>query len=298
MSSPGRSLRTVPGRENREVNVADVWLVLGLSFTMGLRCLVLFRKLAFPCRDMHVPMEILMNVTRRRRDTEGREPEDDPKFEEMGPIATQSSEKVDGYKKIDYMLTIPKPIVDEAADEVIKQTAMKQKQRWEEDDTYCKGYILGGLSDTLYDVYEIKYANSTAKELWDDLDSKYKMEDAGNKKFLISKLFDFRMVDSKSVITQIHELQMIMNLIISEGHSLDESFQVSTIISKLPLAWKECRKELKQKKDAMTMQELVKYIQVVENSRNLDRLELEDNKSSKALVIDHGSLSGSKHKLD
>ncbi|KAK3043164.1 hypothetical protein RJ639_001597 [Escallonia herrerae] len=161
-------------------------------------------------------------------------------------------------QQIAYVLTIPKPIVDEAADEATKQTAMKQKQRWEEDDTYCKGYILGGLSDTLYDVYEIKYANSTVKELRDDLDSKYKTEDAGNKKFLISKLFDFRMVDSKSVITQIHELQMIMNLIISEGHSLDESFQVSTIISKLPLAWKECRKELKQKKDAMTMQELVK----------------------------------------
>ncbi|KAK3000319.1 hypothetical protein RJ639_020835 [Escallonia herrerae] len=166
--------------------------------------------------------------------------------------------------KIAYVLTIPKPIVDEAADEGIKQTAMKQKQRWEEDDTYCKRYILGGLSDTLYDMYEIKHTNSTAKELWDDLDSKYKTEDAGNKKFLI------------------------------KGHSLDESFQVSTIISKFPLSWKEYRKELKQKKDAMTMQELVKYIQVEENSRNLDRLELEDNKSSKALVIDHGFLSGSK----
>ncbi|KAK3039737.1 hypothetical protein RJ639_027078, partial [Escallonia herrerae] len=146
--------------------------------------------------------------------------------------------------KIAYVLTIPKPIVDEAIDKAIQQTAMKQKQRWEEDDTYCKGYILGGLSDTLYDVYEIKYANSTAKELWNDLDSKYKTEGAGNKKFLIT--------------------------------------------------WKECRKELKQKKDAMTMQELVKYIQVEENSQNLDRLELEDNKSSKALMVDHGSLSGSK----
>ncbi|KAK3032515.1 hypothetical protein RJ639_036182 [Escallonia herrerae] len=158
---------------------------------------------------------------------------------------TERYESLRHCKYIAYVLTIPKPIVDEAADEGIKQTAMKQKQRWEEDDTYCKRYILGGLSDTLYDMYEIKHTNSTAKELWDDLDSKYKTEDAGNKKFLI-----------------------------------------------------KYRKELKQKKDAMTMQELVKYIQVEENSRNLDRLELEDNKSSKALVIDHGFLSGSKRKLD
>ncbi|KAK3033334.1 hypothetical protein RJ639_034181 [Escallonia herrerae] len=151
------------------------------------------------------------------------------------------------------------------------------------------------MSDSLYDMYEIKYANSTAKGPWDDLNHKYMTEDDGNKKFLISKLFDFCMVDSKFVITQIHELQMIMNLIISEGHSLDESFQVSTIISKVPLASKECRKELKQKQDAMTMQELVEYIQVEENSRNLDRLELEDNKSSKALVVDQGSPSDSQH---
>ncbi|KAK3011732.1 hypothetical protein RJ639_012295 [Escallonia herrerae] len=37
---------------------------------------------------------------------------------------------------IAYVLTIPKPIVDKVVDEAIKQTAMKQKQRWEEDDTY------------------------------------------------------------------------------------------------------------------------------------------------------------------
>ncbi|KAK3020283.1 hypothetical protein RJ639_045832 [Escallonia herrerae] len=87
-----------------------------------------------------------------------------------------------GLGNIAYVLTIPKLIMDEAADEAIKQTATKQKQKWEEDDTYCKGCILGGLSDTLYDVYEIKYENNSAKELWDDLDNKYKMEDAGNKK--------------------------------------------------------------------------------------------------------------------
>ncbi|KAK3017537.1 hypothetical protein RJ639_007212 [Escallonia herrerae] len=75
---------------------------------------------------------------------------------------------------------------------------MKQKQKWEEDDTYCKGYILGGLSDMLYNVYEIKYASSTAKEIWDDLDSKYKTENIENKKLLISKLFDFCMLRTKN----------------------------------------------------------------------------------------------------
>ncbi|KAK3000208.1 hypothetical protein RJ639_022739 [Escallonia herrerae] len=44
--------------------------------------------------------------------------------------------------KIAYIFTISKPVVEEVADKAAKQTAMKQKQKWEENDTYCKGYIL------------------------------------------------------------------------------------------------------------------------------------------------------------
>ncbi|XP_043710545.1 uncharacterized protein LOC122659507 [Telopea speciosissima] len=115
----------------------------------------------------------------------------------------------------------------------------QQPQKWEQDDFMCKGYILNGLSNTLYDVYEPKFADSTSRELWEDLDKKYKIEDAGNKKFIISKLFDYRMVRDKSIISQTCELQGLMNQIISKGHSLDESFLVSSIISKLPFAWKD-----------------------------------------------------------
>ncbi|XP_043698777.1 uncharacterized protein LOC122649615 [Telopea speciosissima] len=137
---------------------------------------------------------------------------------------------------------------------------IKQRQKWEQDDFMCKGYILNELSNSQYDVYKPKFADSASKELWEDLDKKYKIEDAGNKKFLVSKLFDYRMLGDKSIISQTYELQGLMNQIISEGHSLDKSFQVSSIISKLPFAWKDCWKELKQKKDVMTMPELIKYI--------------------------------------
>ncbi|XP_043710155.1 uncharacterized protein LOC122659065 [Telopea speciosissima] len=173
----------------------------------------------------------------------------------------------------------------------------QQRQKWEQEDFMCKGYILNGLSNTLYDVYEYKFAYSTLRELWEDLDKKYKIEDAGNKKFLVSKLFDYRMVGDKFIISQTYELQDLMNQIISEGHSLDESFQVSTIISKLPLVWKDCRKELKQKKDAMTMQELIKYIKVEENSRKLDKPELKE-KSPKAHVMENASSKGKKRNFD
>ncbi|XP_019240830.1 PREDICTED: uncharacterized protein LOC109220818 [Nicotiana attenuata] len=43
----------------------------------------------------------------------------------------------------------------------------------------------------------------TSRELWSALEKKYKTEDAGLKKFVAAKFLDFKMVDRKSVITQV-----------------------------------------------------------------------------------------------
>ena len=42
------------------------------------------------------------------------------------------------------------------------------------------------------------------------------------------------MVDSKAIITQVQEIQVILHKIHAEGMSLSESFQVAAIIEKLP----------------------------------------------------------------
>ena len=44
----------------------------------------------------------------------------------------------------------------------------------------CKNFVLNGLTDSLYNVY---YTKSSANELWESLDQKYKPEDAGAKNF-------------------------------------------------------------------------------------------------------------------
>ena len=41
------------------------------------------------------------------------------------------------------------------------------------------------------------------KELWDAFEKKYKTEDAGMKKFIVAKFLDYKMIDSKTVVTQI-----------------------------------------------------------------------------------------------
>ena len=74
---------------------------------------------------------------------------------------------------------------------------------WKHADFLCRNYILNGLDNTLYNVYS---SLKTATELWESLDKKYKTKDAGTKKFVVDRFLDYKMVDSKTVITQVQEL--------------------------------------------------------------------------------------------
>ena len=45
----------------------------------------------------------------------------------------------------------------------------------------------------------------SAKNLWTSLEKKYKTEVAGAKKFIVRKFLDYKMVDSKTVISQVQK---------------------------------------------------------------------------------------------
>ncbi|GJX72669.1 zinc finger, CCHC-type containing protein [Tanacetum coccineum] len=78
--------------------------------------------------------------------------------------------------KVVYVLTTLMPkLVEDATVEVIRIRA-----KWENDDYICRGHILNGMSDSLFDVYTNV---ESAKELWDSLKSKYMVEDSSIKKF-------------------------------------------------------------------------------------------------------------------
>lgn len=104
-------------------------------------------------------------------------------------------------------------------------------QAWNHSDFLCRNYIMNCLSDSLYNVYSVL---KTSKALWDSLDRKYRTEDAGTKKFIVARLLEFMMVDSKKVVSQVQDLQMIMHDMEAEGMPMNEAFQVAVIIEKLP----------------------------------------------------------------
>ena len=102
---------------------------------------------------------------------------------------------------------------------------------WKHTDYICWNYVLSGMIDWLYNVYSSK---TTTKYLWESLEHKYKTEDASAKKWIVGRFLDYKMVDSKTVVSQVQKLQMIIHDSRSEGMVINESFQVAVVIEKLP----------------------------------------------------------------
>ncbi|GJZ05277.1 zinc finger, CCHC-type containing protein [Tanacetum coccineum] len=79
--------------------------------------------------------------------------------------------------KVVYVLTTP--MLELMEDDTVE--ALKRTAKWKNNDYICRGHILNGMSDSLFDVYQNVESD---KKLWDSLESKYMAEDASSKKFL------------------------------------------------------------------------------------------------------------------
>ncbi|KAK1423986.1 hypothetical protein QVD17_19297 [Tagetes erecta] len=157
-------------------------------------------------------------------------------------------------------------------------------QAWNHSDFLCRNYVLNGMVDALYNVY---CKAKTAKELWDSLERKYKTEDAGTKKFVVAKFLEFKMIDSKTVMSQLQELQVVLHDIHAEGMVLSETFQVAAIIEKLPPSWVDFKNYLKHKRKEMTIEDLVVRLRIEEDNKVAQK-KSDGPESAKANVVEHG----------
>lgn len=72
---------------------------------------------------------------------------------------------------------------------------------WKHSSFLCKNYMLNRL-ENMYNVYG---SMKSSKELWKSLKNKYKTEDARSK-FIGRKFLDYKIVDSKTIISQVQKL--------------------------------------------------------------------------------------------
>ncbi|KAL0288543.1 UNVERIFIED_CONTAM: Retrovirus-related Pol polyprotein from transposon TNT 1-94 [Sesamum calycinum] len=75
------------------------------------------------------------------------------------------------------------------------------------------------------------------------------------------------MVDSKTVMNQVQEFQMILHDLHAEGMKLSESFQVAAMIEKLPPLWKDFKNYLKHKRKEMKLEDLIVRLRIEEDNR-------------------------------
>ena len=134
----------------------------------------------------------------------------------------------------------------------------------DEINYHCVHRILGALSDRLYDIY---YAANNAKELWDTLENKYGLDDAGIKRFTASDFNKFRMVDTKPMNEQIHEFETLIHQLSASGTKLDQSFQVACLIDKLPDSWTDFAKTLSHTQSDLTLSQALNSIRIEEQHR-------------------------------
>ncbi|KZV58547.1 hypothetical protein F511_12374 [Dorcoceras hygrometricum] len=165
---------------------------------------------------------------------------------------------------LSWFLTEEPPVVTEGDTDTQRTTAV---DAWNHNDFLCRNYILNSLDDVLYGVY---CSVKTAKELWNSLEKKYKTEDAGVKKFIVGKFLDYKMVDAKTVMSQVQEIQIIIHDLIAEGMEINEPFQVAAIIEKLPQMWRDFKNYLKHKRKELTLEELIVRLRIEEDSRTSD----------------------------
>lgn len=127
---------------------------------------------------------------------------------------------------------------------------------------------MNSLADYLYDYYS---NFKTAKQVWEALQKKYDIEEAGAKKYVDSRYLNYNMVDERSVEAQSHEIQNIAHEIITEGIPIDEQFQIAFIIVKLPPGWKDFKILIQHKTKEFTIESLMTHIRIEEEARRQDQ---------------------------
>lgn len=84
-----------------------------------------------------------------------------------------------------------------------------------------KKYILNKLDNTIYGVY---CGMKTAKELWLYWEKKLKRRMLEWRNSSLEKFFGFKMVDSKTIISLMQEIHVIIHHIHDKGVTISETF--------------------------------------------------------------------------
>ena len=82
----------------------------------------------------------------------------------------------------------------------------EEERRFDEADNLFREALLSVLAESMLQVY---MDMPTGKDMWDALEAKFGVADAGTELYKMEQLYDYKMVDDRSVVEQTHEIQML-----------------------------------------------------------------------------------------
>ena len=117
------------------------------------------------------------------------------------------------------------------------------------------------LGDSIVDVY---VTLRTGKEMWDALEAKYGVSDAGSELYVMEQFHDYRMVDDRSMVEQAHGIQTLAKELKNFGTMLPNKFMAGYIIAKLAQALTDFATALKYNRQEFGITDLIGSLDVEE----------------------------------
>ena len=148
-----------------------------------------------------------------------------------------------------------------------EQFTPEEEQKFLVANNLFRGAVISVLDKKYVDNYIIC---TTAKELWDALEAKFRVSDAWSELYLMEQLFDYKMMDNRSVIEQAHEIQALAKKLEQFPYVLPKKFVAGGIIAKLPPIWKDFATSLKHQRKEFGLAELMRTLDVEEKARAKD----------------------------
>ncbi|XP_021313834.1 uncharacterized protein LOC110434313 [Sorghum bicolor] len=131
----------------------------------------------------------------------------------------------------------------------------------------CKVALLSIIHDSLVDAY---IPLLSGRAVWEALEARYGLSDAGSELYIMEQLHDYKMVDIRSVVEQAHEVQGLVKELELYGCPLPDRFVAGCIIAKLPHCWTDFATTLKHKRQQFSIAELIGSLNVEDKSRAKD----------------------------
>lgn len=143
----------------------------------------------------------------------------------------------------------------------------QQAQAFQKMDTLFKAAVLSVLGENIVDAYALI---DNGKDMWDALEAKFGVSDAGTELYIMEKFYNYRMTEERSMVEQAHEIKSFARELEHFSCMLPDKFVAEGIITKLPPSCRNFATLLKHKRQEFSVPDLIGTLDVEEKARAKD----------------------------